>query len=372
MPTVVVETELEDRPLLTGLRRLQGRLRDTDRDADRLKNGLRNIGRTGGQAFGILARGATATLGAVTALGVGLGTLVIQTANNAEELDRWHRITGLQVRELDALSRAANRAGLDVDVFTEAQIAAVDKAQAAILQGGDALIDFQREYNLDALEFVRLNPQAQIVAMAQAVTGIENPTLRAAVASALWGDEAVRLLPELQDLAELGVAGFTRRAEQSGTLLDRQSATTLLRARNAWLGLRERISAAGTALAVTFAPSVTAGLNAINRLIDGDGDNNGLSKVNSLLTNINNSVVNFFGGTGEDVEITVGVRKSSSFDNIVSSISTALGTIESLFADDLVVTINIEALKSLPDNARQAILDAGAEFDATTGASLST
>lgn len=325
---LILEADLDDRGLSRGLRRIQGNLDDTEDRAASLQRRLRGMQETGQAVFGFLARGAAVVGAGLVAAATGIAALTLRAGESADELLRWNNITGLQVRELDALRRIARRAGLDLDVFTEAQIAAVDKAQAAILQGGDALLDFQREFNLDAERFVGLNPQQQLFEMSRALISIENPTLRAAVASALFGDEAVKLLPALERLAEQGFNAFINGAESTGRLLDRQSATTLLNARSSWLGLQERIAAAGTALAVIFAPALQSGLDAINRIIDNESSGG----LEAFLDRISGKIEAFFGGTGE-VEVVTGTR-TSQFESLVEDARTALNTIAMLFSED--------------------------------------
>ena len=213
----------------------------------------RNIGRIAGTVAGI--GGAIA--------GIGISAFAADVSRTAQDIQRWNQITGLSVETLDALGRAAGRYGADLDVITEAQIAAVDKAQAAILQGGDALNDFQREFNLSARDFVQLGPAEQLEAMADAVFGIGDPTRRAATASALFGDEAVKLLPVLEDVAEKGLAQIRADAESVGKLLDEQSANTLVDNQRAWQDVRLGLSSVATEMLVGLAPAITQVANFI-------------------------------------------------------------------------------------------------------------
>ena len=271
MATIVIRARLEDetaaglRSFQRGLDRARRGIRETGRDLEgmrrrlrRVGDGFRRFGQAASRALRRLARGAAAASVALLGAATGLAFMTNQVADSATNIRRWNRITGLSVTALDALDRAARRYGLEVDTITEAQIAAVDRAQAALLIGGDAVIDFFREFGIDAASFVELDPAAQLQEMARAATAAESPVLRAAIASALFGDEAVKLLPLLGNLANVGLANFISGVEESGELLDEQSTTTLVRAGSAWAALRERIGAAAGSVATRLAPAFTA------------------------------------------------------------------------------------------------------------------
>ena len=271
MATIVIRARLEDetaaglRSFQRGLDRARRGIRETGRDLEgmrrrlrRVGDGFRRFGRAAGRALRTLARGAAAAGVALVGVATGVGFMTNRIAESTKNIQRWNQITGLSVTALDALDRAARRYGLEVDTITEAQIAAVDRAQAALLIGGDGVLDFFREFGIDAASFVELDPAMQLQEMARAATAAENPVLRAAIASALFGDEAVKLLPVLTNLANVGLDSFITGMQESGALLDEQSTRTLVRAGSAWDLLRERLAATASAVAVRLAPTLTA------------------------------------------------------------------------------------------------------------------
>ena len=271
MATIVIRARLEDetaaglRSFQRGLDRARRGIRETGRDLEgmrrrlrRVGDGFRRFGRAAGRALRMLARGAAAAGVALLGVATGVGFMTNRIAESTKNIQRWNQITGLSVTALDALDRAARRYGLEVDTITEAQIAAVDRAQAALLIGGDGVLDFFREFGIDAASFVELDPAMQLQEMARAATAAENPVLRAAIASALFGDEAVKLLPVLTNLANVGLDSFITGMQESGDLLDEQSTRTLVRAGSAWDLLRERLAATASAVAVRLAPTLTA------------------------------------------------------------------------------------------------------------------
>ena len=178
----------------------------------------------------------------------------IQFGQQARDLQRWSNILGISVEQVDALNRAARRFASDGDVLFEALIATVDKANAAILQGEESERDFFREFGISARRFRSLDTEGQFNAIANALDRIEDPSLRAAVASALFGDEAVKLLPVLEDIQRRGLAGFTEEAARTAQLLDGPASDALIRYDEAWQRVRDRLESAGRRLLVYVEP----------------------------------------------------------------------------------------------------------------------
>ena len=137
----------------------------------------------------------------------------------------------------------------------EALIATVDKANAAILQGEEAQRDFFREFGFGARSFIRLDTEGQFNKMADALNRVEDPTLKAAVASALFGDEAVKLLPVLEQISRDGLAGVTAAAEENAQLLDGPAADALIRYADRWEDIRNRLESAARRVLLYVEPA---------------------------------------------------------------------------------------------------------------------
>ena len=245
-------------------KRLRSELLNVNRVTDRVRRSVKRLGdsvqalgRAGRAGLGILARGVAAVGAAATAAAAGTIALTKAAADDAFEIQRWSHVTGIASETLESLDSRVRALGGDIDVLTEAQIAAADKAVAALIQGGDAVVDFQREFNLNAAEFLELSPDKQLTEMAVALENTESPMHRAAIASALFGDEAVKLLPLFEDIANDGLGSIQREAEKTGAVLSQEERGALLGFRQSWNDITESLRIFRNQLTARAAPAIT-------------------------------------------------------------------------------------------------------------------
>ena len=188
----------------------QRRVRTFARSAGRALRGVQTQAQRAGRAVAQIGRGAA--LGGAAGISAGIfGS--INFGREARDIQTWADNLGLGVDQIDALNRAAARYGRDGDVIFESLIAAVDRANAAVLAGEESQADFFREFGINAENFINLAPDKALEEMSRALFRIEDPLKRSAVASALFGDEGVRLLPVLSAIAgEEGLQGVVGRS----------------------------------------------------------------------------------------------------------------------------------------------------------------
>ena len=230
----------------------QRRVRTFARSAGRALRGVQTQAQRAGRAVAQIGRGAA--LGGAAGISAGIfGS--INFGREARDIQTWADNLGLGVDQIDALNRAAARYGRDGDVIFESLIAAVDRANAAVLAGEESQADFFREFGINAENFINLAPDKALEEMSRALFRIEDPLKRSAVASALFGDEGVRLLPVLSAIAgEEGLQGVVDEVSRTAELLDGPAAEALAKNVDHWENLKNAAIAAGRDLFVRVAP----------------------------------------------------------------------------------------------------------------------
>jgi hypothetical protein len=142
--------------------------------------------------------------------------------------------TGVSVEALSALGHAAGQTGTDLETV-EGGIKKMQKALGeAALGSSEAQVAFG-ELGLSVDKLLRLNPDQQFEAVAQAIGRIDNPTLKAAAAMKVFGKSGTALVPLIDDLdaltkeaRDLGLVMSTEDAQSAdrlGDAMDNVSAT---------------------------------------------------------------------------------------------------------------------------------------------------
>lgn len=186
-----VELGVSDK-LSAGLRRAQRRLRA-------FGQGLRTAGT---QLTGIGAS-------AVTSL---LATVKVFTAAG-DALDKMSLRTGVSVEALSELGFAAEQTGADLQTL-ENGIRVMQRTLNDAERGLSTATDALDDLGLTAGQLRGLSPEEQFKTLAEAISRVEDPSKRAAIAMQVFGRSGTRLLP----LLENGVAGIEALQEQARRL----------------------------------------------------------------------------------------------------------------------------------------------------------
>jgi len=212
------------------------------------------------QMFTSFAPAATAAAGPLLAL----GAAVVAVAGPVVALGAKFASTGGQLADLSArlaiptqaiqeLSYAAEQSGVDFGTVTSS----IEQMQRQL---GEAPEKF-RDLGLSAAELMKMRPDQQFQAVAEAIRGIQNPTLQAQAAMEVFGRSGAQMLP----IIRAGVAGLADEAHRLGFVLgDEQVAAAdrlddaLNSLNKAWDGLLVNLGAA-----VAAAPGLSKGIQEI-------------------------------------------------------------------------------------------------------------
>ena len=145
--------------------------------------------------FGQSLRGASSLAGAFgVTLGVGAVVKFGQVLlDDADALVKLADKTGMSTDAVQRLKYIAEQSGNTLDQVTSA----VSMFQKRLGEGDDSAVGALKSLGLELDQFQALDPEQQFMALAREVAKIEDPTLRAAKATELFGRSGTEVLPSL-------------------------------------------------------------------------------------------------------------------------------------------------------------------------------
>ncbi len=227
-----VELGVDDR-IAKGLQKAEQRLKA-------FGDGLRSIG----LKFGALGSAA------LTFLGGGVKAFT----DMGDSLDEMSARTGVSVETLSELGYAAELAGGDLETL-EAGLRKMQRTIGDAATGSESAVEALSRLGLTVEDVLKLNPEQQFKLIADRLSKITDPTLRAALAMEVFGKTGTRLLPLIQDGAK-GLEEYQRQARALGLTISADVAkdAALLddTLRSLWRVLKQSTFTIGAALAPTI------------------------------------------------------------------------------------------------------------------------
>lgn len=178
-----------------------------------------------------------------------LKSVVEGTADQAREIQRTARITGMGTDALQGLNYAAKQSGVSAEELQHGLVHLARSAQEANIHGGAAGIAYSNLGIRVADASGKLRPLNNIFGeVAQKLSKMPDGTQKAAMALSLFGRGGYQLIP-LLDQGPAGLAAFTEEAKKLGIVMDEKSLAaanrykmTLDRLDGAIQGLKNSIS----------------------------------------------------------------------------------------------------------------------------------
>lgn len=201
----------------------------------------------------------TALGSAVTAAGgiiIGFGTAaVVQFSNVGDAVDKMASRTGLSTESVSELGHAASLSGTNIESLE----VAVRKMQDTLVQASQgsktAAEAFQR-LGLSVTDILKLSPDKQLEAFADALSRIKNPAEQTAAAIDIFGRSGTQLLPLLKSGSK-GIQDMRAEARKLGLSLDRETTTSAAQLTDALGRLKSALSGIVTQIGAALAPVVT-------------------------------------------------------------------------------------------------------------------
>ena len=208
---VVVDVEVRDKTK-QGLAKVNRSLGDTSTKAGGLTGRIKGLSAAIGPA-GL----AGAAIAGAAAVGV---KLVSSFLSGNTEIARMSTSLGIGTDTLQKWQFAAEQTGTELEVIGDASRTFSERILEARQGSADAKEQFDL-LGLSAEELGRLTPEDQMIAMIDALAGIEDQSTRTAIGQALLGDDYARLSP-LIDGGTGALKRYGDQAEKNGILTEAQ------------------------------------------------------------------------------------------------------------------------------------------------------
>ena len=227
-----VELGVSDK-LTAGLRRAQKQLQA-------FGEGLRSVGT---RLAGIGAAAVAALLGTVKAF-----------SDTGDMLDKMSQRTGVSVEALSELGFAADLSRTDLETL-ESGLRNMQRTLAGAAQGSASAGDALGRLGLSAAQLAGLSPDEQFKVLAERISQVRDPALRAALAMEVFGKAGTKLLPLMADGAA-GIEAMQEEARRLGLTVSTETARDAAALNDAlgtlWKVLKQGVFTIGGALAPTL------------------------------------------------------------------------------------------------------------------------
>ncbi|MGD9791758.1 MAG: hypothetical protein AB7K52_15365 [Phycisphaerales bacterium] len=224
-----VELGVSDK-LTAGLRRAQKQL-------EAFGAGLRSVGT---RLAGIGATAIAALLGTAKAF-----------SDTGDMLDKMSQRTGVSVEALSELGFAADLSGTDLETL-EAGLRNMQRTLTGAAQGSASAGDALGRLGLTAAQLAGLAPDEQFKVLAERISQVRDPALRAALAMEVFGKAGTKLLPLMADGAA-GIEAMQEEARRLGLTVSTETARDAAALNDAlgtlWKVLKQGVFTIGGALA---------------------------------------------------------------------------------------------------------------------------
>lgn len=247
---------------------LNAQFNKTGKDLDALKSRVAGASVAISAGFGKIAAAAAA---------IGLGKLVGDAVEFADQLDAASTRTGVSVEGLQRLQFTANQTSGDLGSLT----AAVGRMQVQLNAAGEGSGEAAKalaRLHIPVNDFVALKPEEQFEKVAVAISRLVDPAERTAAAVGLFGRSGAELLPVLVSTGtELGKV--TAQFEGIGGAVSADAIGKVDDLGDSFSALKLGVTSLSTELVSVFSPAITDAVLGVThfvaglRLLDGRGSN---------------------------------------------------------------------------------------------------
>ncbi|MBL4929318.1 hypothetical protein [Fuscibacter oryzae] len=248
---------------------------------------------------------------------VGLGLMVKQVADVGDEVGETAAAIGIGTTALQELRYAAQMAGVEQQTFDSGLVSMTKNIGLAARGQGKAKKALDA-LGISAKKLIKLSPDQQFEALAEALSRVPNQTARAAFAMQLFGDAGKDLVLMAADGAD-GIQAFRKEAAALGIILDEKTVAAagqfddaLNRSKFALTGLKYTIGSvlmpvvtdmlnSFTEFVVTHRPQIEAAAQSIGRWFERNVGHiiafgEGIVTVGAAIANAIPQIAEFVGG----------------------------------------------------------------------------
>lgn len=194
----------------------------------------------------------------MTAIGAAVTAPLIGSAKAFSEMgDRMAKMsqrTGISVETLSELAYAAELSGADLDTL-EGSLRKMQKAIVAAAEGSESATDALGQLGLTVEDLRGLSPDQQFKLIADRLSQIQSPAVKAALAMELFGKSGTQLLPLMSEGAK-GIEALQQQARDLGLTMSTEDAKAAEALNDAfdtlWKVVKQGVFVIGSALAPTL------------------------------------------------------------------------------------------------------------------------
>ncbi|XZE33799.1 hypothetical protein SH501x_004596 [Pirellulaceae bacterium SH501] len=283
------------------------------------------------QAFG----SATRSLG-FQVMGIGTGMLapLLGSAkifsDSGDQIQKMAIRTGMSTEALSTLGFAAEQSGSNLESL-EAAIIKMQRSLVDAARGSQSTVEGFAALGLSANELLKLAPDEQFKAVAEAIKQVKDPALKAALAMRVFGRGGAGLIPFLEE-GKAGIEALQAEARSLGLELGQDDANLAANLNDALNRLMRSMKAVSMAIGSALAESINRALVPMTKLVVGViqwiKTNKALVvstfKIAGLITVISGSLI-ALGATFALISTAIGGFLSTL--GFVSGVLTAMGTL---------------------------------------------
>lgn len=190
-----------------------------------------------------------------------LTAAVFSFSDAGGQLDDMSQQTGVAGETLSQLGYAAKLSGADLEGLGKAFLNQGKLIKAARDNSAGA-IDTLNKLGLTVSDLEGLSPEQHFLKMAEALSRIDEPGTRAALAMEAFGKSGAQLLPMLNSGAA-GISGLMREADALGVTLSDEQVSAAAEFGDAWDRVKSVAGGVTNQIGAALAPTLTTLLNAV-------------------------------------------------------------------------------------------------------------
>lgn len=197
-----------------------------------------------------------AAAAAVAATATAFGVLAVRQSQAGDELGKISDKFGIGTEALSRFDHAASLAGVSTQQLANA-FKIMQGSLFDAVNGNETAAASYKALGLDIKRLINMKPEDAFAKIADALSLVENPATRSALAVNIFGRAGADLIPMLKEGAA-GLAASSEEADRFGLTISRIDASKLEAANDAISKIGDSANGAARQFAVGLAPSITA------------------------------------------------------------------------------------------------------------------
>lgn len=216
--------------------------------------------------IGLMEVAAAAAAALAAAAGVA-ALAVVDTAAYSKEVEQSAAALGLTTDAYQELLYAASQVGLEQEQVGQIFAKLGVQSQGAI-EGNEALAETFAKLGLSVDDLASMDPVALFGALADGFGGITDPAEKAALATALFGDDLARKIIPLLDEGSTGLADMMEEAKKLGVVMSGDALDAGVEFANQLNAVEAQLTAIWHTIGVAFLPAAANLLTAVQDWIE--------------------------------------------------------------------------------------------------------